>query len=162
MLLSSSSVNHMMQITNDKRVTNLSSWRAKRQQTRRERNEFLWTISWWRMTSLTCDDVTEVSFIKCKTSLFSSSILISMYKMIINMLKLNSTFIFLIEKLKRLENLSCIWQWWQYLFRCSMTRDSTLSCFDRVRISYKQRVERWSKRRWRRRSSISINKHEFS
>jgi hypothetical protein len=102
------------------------------------------------------------SFIKCSTSLFSSSSLISMYKMFINMLKLNSEAEFLIEKLNRSRDFSCNWQWWQYLLRCSMTRDSTLSCSDRVRISYKRRAEKWSKRRCRRRSSISINKHEFS
>ncbi len=102
------------------------------------------------------------SFTKCKTSLFSSSGLISIYKMFINILKLNSESEFLIEKLNRSENFSCIWQWWQYLFRCSMTRDSTLSWSDRVRISYRRRAEKWSNRRCRRRNSISINRHEFS
>jgi hypothetical protein len=100
------------------------------------------------------------SFIRCSTDLFSFDFA-SMYKIFTSMLKLNSASS-LIEKLNRSGDFSCNWQWWQYLLRCSMTRDSTLSWSDRVRISYKQRVEEWSKRRWRRRSSTSINRHEFS
>jgi hypothetical protein len=103
-----------------------------------------------------------ISFIRCKTSLFSFSNLISMYKMFISMLKLNSKFESFIEKLNRSEDFSCIWQWWQYLLRCSMTRDSTLSWFDRVKISYRQRAEEWWNRRWRRRSAISISRHKCS
>jgi hypothetical protein len=95
------------------------------------------------------------SFMKCKTDL------LSMYRMFTNMLKLNSRSSF-IEKLNRSEDFSCIWQWWQYLLRCSMTRDSTLSWSDRIKISYKRRAERWSNRRCRRRNSISIKRHEFS
>jgi hypothetical protein len=96
----------------------------------------------------------------CNTDLFSFSDFISIYKIFIKMLKLNSMSAFLIEKLNRSENFSCTWQWWQYLLSWSIARDSTMWS-DRIRISYKQRAERWSKRRWRRRSSISINKHEF-
>ncbi len=100
------------------------------------------------------------SFTMCNTNLFSFAFA-SMYKMFINMLKLNSTSASLIEKLNRSRDFSCIWQWWQYLLSWSIARDSMIWP-DRIRISYKRRVEKWSKRRCRRCNSISINRHEFS
>jgi hypothetical protein len=74
-------------------------------------------------------------------------------------LKLNSRSSFIV-KLNRFEDFSWIWQWWQYLMRYSIAWEF-ISWSNRSRIACKRRVERWSKRRWRRRNSISMKKQEF-
>ncbi len=98
----------------------------------------------------------------CNTGLLSLSSLISIYSIFTNMLKLNCMSSSLMIKLNLLEDFSCIWQWWQYLVRCSIKRWLTSSCLARSSIWYKRRVERWSKRRCKRRNSTSIKKHGFS
>jgi hypothetical protein len=65
--LSSSSMNHTMRITNVKRVTNLSSWRART--TENEKCFFS-----WKRTFLAYDDVTINSWKFHKIRLFSSQI----------------------------------------------------------------------------------------
>jgi hypothetical protein len=74
-------------------------------------------------------------------------------------LKLNSRSFFNV-KLNRFENFSWIWQWWQYLMKYSIVWEF-ISWLNRSRIVYKRRVEKWSKRREKRRNSISIKKQEF-
>ncbi len=88
-------------------------------------------------------------------------VLISIYSMFTNILTLNYMSSFLIIKLNLFENFSCIWQWWQYRVKYSISREST-SCLARSSIWYSRRVEKWSKQRCKRRNFISIRKHGFS
>jgi hypothetical protein len=74
-------------------------------------------------------------------------------------LKLNSRLFFNV-KLNRLEDFSWIWQWWQYLMKYSIAW-KFISWSNRSRIVCKRRIEKWSKRWWKRRNSISIKKQEF-
>jgi hypothetical protein len=74
-------------------------------------------------------------------------------------LKLNSRSFFN-SKLNRLENFSWIWQWWQYLMRYSIVREF-ISWSNRSRIVCRRWIEKWSKRRSKRRNSISIKKQKF-
>jgi hypothetical protein len=98
------------------------------------------------------------SFTKCRIDLLISNFT-SMKKISTMMLKLNSMSSFNV-KLNRLEDFSWNWQWRQYLMKYSIAWEFT-SWFDRSRIVYKRRVEKWSNRRWRRRNSMSMKKQEF-